>query len=450
VRTPLNVIGGFLGTGKTSAIQHLLGAFGPDEHVAVIVNDFGQASLDADTLGAGGSVSIQEIDGGCVCCTAPEGFSGAVGRLLAEVRPTRILVEPTGLARPADLMDTLARGPHRERLALGPLIVLADPASIRPEVLREQPLLHEQAEAADILVANRVDLADEADLERFDRWAQALWPGPMRIVRTKHGVLDPDLLRWPEGEGTRAVRLRVRRNDGPSTAGFSVQSWIWGQDVVFSRKRIDQLIGRMLRGGLGVRVARAKGVFRTDEGVQRVDVAGGKVHLGLSAYRRDSRFDVIVHGSAPPAGTWPRLTGWLDETICSADELERDRQRIEIAAPGGRRLSVGRADLSALPDGVDDVSVLIPRRHGAAARISALVARYQLPETGEAVVVAADGFVSAPVPVPALLGGLLLHSVDGAALPEDKGGPIRLLIPGDAGPAGPCSNVKGVVRLVFR
>jgi DMSO/TMAO reductase YedYZ molybdopterin-dependent catalytic subunit len=50
----------------------------------------------------------------------------------------------------------------------------------------------------------------------------------------------------------------------------------------------------------------------------------------------------------------------------------------------------------------------------------------------------------------AFMNGVLLHSLDGAPLPVNQGGPIRLLIPGDAGPAGPCSNVKAVVRVVFR
>jgi len=262
--------------------------------------------------------------------------------------------------------------------------------------------------------------------------------------------LDPDLLRWPEGEGPEAVRLRVRRTDGPSTAGFSVQSWVWGQEVVFSRKRLEQVFGRLLRGKLGTRVARAKGVFRTNEGIQRIDIAGGRVHLEVSPYRRDSRLDVILHGSAPPAGSWPRLTGWLEETVCTPAELEGDARRLEIMAPGGRHLSLDREALAALPDGIDDVSTLVPKRQGTAARLSTLVAHHGLPDAGEVVVVASDGYVSPPVPVSDLLRGVLLHSVDDGPLPADRGGPIRLLIPGDAGPAGPCSNVKGVVRLVFR
>jgi G3E family GTPase len=128
--TPINIIGGFLGAGKTTAIQGFLAALGSKERVAIIVNDFGEASIDAATLASAEAATVKEIAGGCVCCTAPEGFSAAVGQLLDDVRPDRILIEPTGLARPADLVDTLARGPHRDRLTIGPTIVLIDPTGL--------------------------------------------------------------------------------------------------------------------------------------------------------------------------------------------------------------------------------------------------------------------------------------------------------------------------------
>ncbi|MCG8590439.1 MAG: hypothetical protein MJE66_14210, partial [Proteobacteria bacterium] len=112
---PVHIIGGFLGTGKTTLIRDQLAQRG-DENVAVIVNDFGEASLDEATLASSGDApfAITNIPGGCVCCTAPEGFVDALGATL-ETGPDRLLIEPTGLARPQDLVDTIQRSPHRDR-----------------------------------------------------------------------------------------------------------------------------------------------------------------------------------------------------------------------------------------------------------------------------------------------------------------------------------------------
>ena len=109
---PVHILGGFLGTGKTSAIRAQLAAR-PGERVAVIVNDFGEAGLDAATLEGAAPYKLTSIPGGCVCCTAPEGFVAALGAVLDE-KPDRVWIEPTGLARPQDLVDTIRRSPHQD------------------------------------------------------------------------------------------------------------------------------------------------------------------------------------------------------------------------------------------------------------------------------------------------------------------------------------------------
>ena len=106
-----------------------------------------------------------------------------------------------------------------------------------------------------------------------------------------------------------------------------------------------------------------------------------------------------------------------------------------------------RAALAALPDAVDDVSALFPKRAGNAARLAGLWESLGLPRDGSAVVCAADGFASEPVPVRALCEGVLLHSQAGEPLSDKQGGPFRLLIP-DGVPDAPsaCANVKAVTR----
>ena len=79
---PVQIISGFLGAGKTSAIQARLRAR-RGGRTAVIVNDFGEAALDAAALGEAEPFRVTNIPGGCVCCTAPEGFAAALGAVLA-------------------------------------------------------------------------------------------------------------------------------------------------------------------------------------------------------------------------------------------------------------------------------------------------------------------------------------------------------------------------------
>ncbi len=446
---PLQIISGFLGAGKTSAVRAQLEQ-PRGQKIAVIVNDFGEASLDEIELSEGKPFRITNIAGACVCCTAPEGFIDALGALL-DGDPDRIFIEPTGLARPQDLIDTVRRSPHRERIELAPVVVLVDPAQLADDRAGGGSLFREQVEAADILVANRTDLCAPDDLERFASFARELWPPPLAVQHTTFGRLGPELLEWPEGEGERLPRAAGarRRAHDHSTGGFVARSWQWAPELVFSRERLTSALARLATGRAGAPLARFKGIFRTQEGVYRLECAGDRVDERPSSFRRDSRVDVVLQSdSEAPLAT---VGEWLESALLAEAELRLSSERIEVVVGDGRVHVVDRQRLLGLDDPVEDVSVLFPDRRGAAARVRALWQALELPDRADVVVVAGDGFASEPVAASTLCEGVLLHSLEDEALPPEKGGPFRLLIPEKAGaPLGGCANVKGVAKLVLR
>ncbi len=454
--TPVHLVSGFLGAGKTTTIRRLLERNG-DEQIALIVNDFGEASFDEVTLSEEKPFAIQNIPGGCVCCTAPEGFVDALGAVL-EQGPDRLVIEPTGLARPQDLIDTMRRSPHGSAIELLPVIVLVDPHNLASPDETTRALLREQAEAADILLANRCDLATPEELERFEAFAAELWPGPLAVHRTEFGAIPPSAWEWPEGEGARASR-RVEISEGhdhahphehgDSTKGFRARSWRWPADAVFAYPRLQEALARAVAGDSGRRLARFKGIFRTQEGTSLLEIAGDVLHDRLTSYRRDSRADaILVDGDD---ASFEKIGQWLEAARLSDDELALPADRIQIAPASGEAKLVARDTLSALPEGLDDAASLFPKRAGQAASVDALFSSLALSDRGLAVVVASDGFASEAIPVRALRRGYLLHSQEGEPLPAKQGGPFRLLIPdGTEGVPSSCANVKGVVKIVLR
>ena len=455
---PVHIVSGFLGAGKTTAIRAQLEAR-RGEQIAVIVNDFGEAALDEVALSEAEPFRITNIPGGCVCCTAPEGFVAALGAVL-EGEPDRLIIEPTGLARPQDLVDTIRRSPHRERLELGPVLVIVDPRRVAGAEGEARELLLAQVDAADVLVANRTDLCSAAELEAFDAWAGSLWPPPLLLRHALHGQLSPADFEWPESEGSRLPRAlspapggaghpHSHSSQGHSTAGFAARSWRWAPDLIFSSERLRSTLTQLAKGQGGPPLERFKGIFRTREGVFRYDVAGGELHEATSGHRRDSRADAVF--TADASGGLDDAAGRLEAAVLSPEEIEASGTQIEVALPGGRAHVLDREQLDELPDGVGDVSSLFPKRAGSAARVGRLLESLGVTSKGTAVVVAADGFASEPVPLAALAQGLLLHSLDGEPLPQKQGGPFRLLIPDDVPDAPPsCANVKAVTRVVIR
>jgi len=294
-----------------------------------------------------------------------------------------------------------------------------------------------------VLVANRTDLASESELAAFDRQAAELWPAPLAVLHTKHGALAREWIAWPAGEGPRHRGGHAHHHE-PSTEGHQARSWRWSPDAIFSGQRLRDALAAFTRDPA---IARFKGIFRTEEGVSRLEIAGGVLHDRLTSFRRDSRADAIARGAA----ALDRVADALAAALLRDEELQRDPNRIEFVLPDGRVRIVDRAELQALPGGIADVSARFPKRSGSAARIDALFQALALSGRGSAVVVAGDGFASEPVALPVLRRGVLLHSLGDAPLPAEQGGPFRLLIPDDASPEPiSCANVKGVAKVVIR
>lgn len=154
-----NLITGFLGSGKTTFIKALLANKPAGETWAVLVNEFGEIGIDAGLMGQSDSgVVIREVPGGCLCCAAGVPTQVAVTQLLARAKPDRLLIEPTGLGHPKEILKTLSSKQFAEVLSLKACICLFDPRKLSDKRYTEHENFLSQLQIADILLAGKQDL----------------------------------------------------------------------------------------------------------------------------------------------------------------------------------------------------------------------------------------------------------------------------------------------------
>ena len=107
-RIPTNLIVGFLGSGKTTAINKLIANRPVGEKWSILINEFGKVSIDHALVDSGiDGINVQELGGGCACCTLALVFKPLLAQFIRRTKPERLILEPSGLSHPAKVIDIL-------------------------------------------------------------------------------------------------------------------------------------------------------------------------------------------------------------------------------------------------------------------------------------------------------------------------------------------------------
>lgn len=325
---PTNLITGFLGVGKSTAIRNLLARSPANERWAVLVNEFGEVAVDNAALAGGrDDATIRELPGGCMCCTLGAPLKVTLTRLLRDVRPDRLLIEPTGLGHPARVLDTLRSGDLGSALEVRATVCLIDPRQLADERITSREVFQDQVELAEVLVANKIDLCDRMALDRFRQWSAGLFPPKARIEEVEQGDIDPavlDIAADPERvplfphahdhahDHEHTEPLAAPRPGEPvrranTSADADACGWVFHPDDRFDEQALIALLRELP-------VDRLKGVFHCGRWIH-VDRVGDDLTTRTSAWRADSRVECIAgHGAAP---AWPALEQRLRDCLRS-------------------------------------------------------------------------------------------------------------------------------------
>lgn len=197
-KIPTHLITGFLGVGKTTAIRHLLANKPEDEKWVIVVNEFGQVGIDQAAYDkpdqVEGEIQVQELPGGCICCSLGVVLSATLVKLIRLHKPDRLIIEPTGIGHPAGILDTLTSETFAQALDVRAVICLVDPRSLEDPRTVENEIFQDQLSLSDILVINKTDLATEEQTARIEYAALSMFPPKQFVCRAEQGFLDAGLL----------------------------------------------------------------------------------------------------------------------------------------------------------------------------------------------------------------------------------------------------------------
>lgn len=219
-KIPATIITGFLGSGKTTMIRHML-ANANGKRIALIINEFGDLGVDGDILKGCGDETcteddVMELSNGCICCTVAEDFVPTMEKLLARDNPPdHIVIETSGLALPQPLVRAFNWPAISTRVTVDGVVTLVDGKAVdegrfahdvaavdRQRAMDENldhetplsELFEDQIACADMIVVNKADLLGEAGAEDLAARLRDGARAGVRVVKATMGALPVDVL----------------------------------------------------------------------------------------------------------------------------------------------------------------------------------------------------------------------------------------------------------------
>jgi G3E family GTPase len=257
-----DIVTGFLGSGKTTFLKHVLQHGLQGKRVAIVMNELGDVGIDGTVLTGFSAVEkMVEVNSGCICCSVTLQFTVAIHEIVQAVHPQLILLETTGVADP----EPLILQAKQAGLALDAVIAVVDAADVLA-LDKKARVVRRQAEMADFVVINKTDLVDAKQLAKVRKWVEKRNRRAL-VFETTRGAVPSDLL-----FGTSVGRLRAEAAANGSAEGHDhlaedgISAFVFESAHRLERRKFE----KMLRG-LPDDVYRAKGVIRfTDLGVPQI------------------------------------------------------------------------------------------------------------------------------------------------------------------------------------
>ena len=286
----VNLITGFLGVGKTTLIRHLLKEHPKDETWAVLVNEFGEVGIDGTLLDEDG-VAIEEVAGGCLCCVSAPAFAVGLNKLIRQYRPQRILIEPSGLGHPAQILSTLRTPLYSSIIDIQATLCVVDARHLSSQRHREHQTFVDQIHLADIVIANKADQYTTHDEDALLEYMAGLKPTKQHIALVTQGQIELSLLsqgaeerqaQFPEAHAF--LLSQATQQEAPITSdwtayeGFTDNYYRLGFRInslhVFDEQKLRAFLDTLS-------IERIKGVLKTQNGSIRINTTATEKAIEL-------------------------------------------------------------------------------------------------------------------------------------------------------------------------
>jgi G3E family GTPase len=266
--TPIYVISGFLGAGKTTLINNLLDSAPDRARIMVLVNEFGRISIDKKIIKAVPS-NIVDLSGGCICCGMFTELIASLRFALDELKADVILIESTGLAIPQEIARQAVSPFFEGRVECGAIITVVDAGD---ELEADYPIIEAQLKEANVIVLNKIDLIDSKTLVAVRSRIKLITNPKCSLFETSFGRISYNDIFTRRYDSSHIACTKTRPGEYDSTEGFAAVCLVRNSPV--NAEKLIEFYQKQRH-----KIIRSKGFVMTEQGGVEVQLSKSGIEV---------------------------------------------------------------------------------------------------------------------------------------------------------------------------
>ena len=314
----VDIVFGFLGSGKTTFIIRAMQRWGAEEKIVILVNEFGDVGIDGDLL-AGQGGDVVEMPSGCICCSLQSDFRAQMLEISRAIKPERVIIEPTGVATIAQIQSIFEAQLFEGAIEKINNILIADATSFMNLYKANRHFVESQVEHADLALLNKCDRVDKKKAMIIQGAISAINP-EISVLKTEFGAVEWDTYQMALHTAPRfKIKAHVKHsNHGHADAapfltetghaghhrfheekdalGYESFGCVY-EGASFDRKSLETFFQELNAADSRMgEIVRAKGIFHTGANAILIELASNEITFQPVGQVARSKVSIIGEG----------------------------------------------------------------------------------------------------------------------------------------------------------
>lgn len=285
----VDIISGFLGSGKTTLIRKLLKSYS-DEKVIIIENEFGEIGIDGEII-KGDGYEVIELQNGCICCSIKLSFTDTISNIIEDLNPERIIIEPTGIGMLSEIIEIMNKPYLKEKCIVTSLVTVVDSINYFDYLDSFGYFFEDQIVNAATLILSKTQHVDDKNTNDIINSLRELNPKAYIISEDWNNLSSNQILKLLQGDILVDLEDICYTKDIFKTPK-NISSISIKTSKTYTKEEIENVLDSLSKGNDG-KILRAKGFLKSNDGNLEFNYTNGYYTINKSTIQDCGKLCII-------------------------------------------------------------------------------------------------------------------------------------------------------------